>query len=140
MEQAVVESSVRRGRLSSPLKGMKVAPKYRGPGGETWSGRGARPRWLAAVLRGGKNKLDDFLIDKPARKKQKKRKKTAARKRQPKRQRRVARKKQPKRKTRISRRKQQKRKTVQKKQQNRKTIVQSEMVTAAINPAAEASE
>ena len=52
---------VRRGRSS--LKGMRVAPKYRGPGGETWAGRGAKPRWLAAAIKEGK-KVQDFLIDK----------------------------------------------------------------------------
>src|SRR5262249_37482547 len=54
------------------LKGRKVPPKYRGPSGETWAGRGAKPRWLAAAIKGGK-KLDDFLIDKSARKGRKKR-------------------------------------------------------------------
>lgn len=54
----------RRGRRGGgPLKGRKVPPKYRGPGGETWAGRGARPRWLVAALKSGK-KLDDFLIGK----------------------------------------------------------------------------
>jgi DNA-binding protein H-NS len=47
----------------SALRGRKVPPKYRSPSGETWAGRGARPRWLAAAIKGGK-KLDDFLIDK----------------------------------------------------------------------------
>ena len=56
----------------SALKGRKVPPKYRGPSGETWAGRGARPRWLVAAIKGGK-KLDDFLIDKSARKRRKKR-------------------------------------------------------------------
>jgi DNA-binding protein H-NS len=56
----------------SPLRGRKVPPKYRGPSGETWAGRGARPRWLVAALKGGK-KLDDFLIGKSARKGRKKR-------------------------------------------------------------------
>ena len=56
----------------SVLKGRKVPPKYRGPSGETWAGRGARPRWLVAAIKGGK-KLDDFLIDKSARKRRKKR-------------------------------------------------------------------
>jgi DNA-binding protein H-NS len=46
---------------SSRLKGTKVAPKYKGPGGETWAGRGAKPRWLAAAIKKGK-KLDSFLI------------------------------------------------------------------------------
>ena len=61
---------VRDGR--SALKGMKVPPKYRGPSGETWAGRGARPRWLVAAIKGGK-KLDDFLIDKSAPKRRRKR-------------------------------------------------------------------
>jgi DNA-binding protein H-NS len=56
---------VRGGR--STLKGRKVPPKYRSPSGETWAGRGARPLWLVAAIKGGK-KLDDFLIDKSARK------------------------------------------------------------------------
>jgi DNA-binding protein H-NS len=50
-------------RASHPSKGAKVPPKYRGPGGETWAGRGAQPRWLAAAIKAGK-KRDDFLIDK----------------------------------------------------------------------------
>src|ERR1700756_2611312 len=49
------------------LRGRKVPPKYRSPSGETWAGRGARPRWLVAAMKGGK-KIDDFLIDKSARK------------------------------------------------------------------------
>ena len=61
---------VRGGR--SHLKGKKVPPKYRSPSGDTWAGRGARPRWLVAAIKGGK-KLDDFLIDKSARKGRKKR-------------------------------------------------------------------
>jgi DNA-binding protein H-NS len=56
----------------SALKGKKVPPKYRGPSGETWAGRGARPRWLVAAIKGGK-KLDEFLIDKSARKGRRKR-------------------------------------------------------------------
>jgi DNA-binding protein H-NS len=40
-----------------------VVPKYRNPGdpAETWSGRGKRPRWLAALLKSGKQ-IDDFRI------------------------------------------------------------------------------
>ena len=56
----------------SALKGRKVPPKYRGPSGETWAGRGARPRWLVAAIKGGK-KLDHFLIDKSAGKGRRKR-------------------------------------------------------------------
>src|SRR5262249_21910804 len=56
----------------SVLKGRKVPPKYRGPSGETWAGRGAKPRWLAAAIKGGK-KLEDFLIDKSAQRRRRKR-------------------------------------------------------------------
>jgi DNA-binding protein H-NS len=72
MNRAVVGGTrvVRGGR--STLKGKKVPPKYRSPSGETWAGRGARPRWLVAAIKGGK-KLDDFLIDKSAPKRRKKR-------------------------------------------------------------------
>ena len=45
------------------MKGRKVAPKYRGPDGETWAGRGATPRWLKAAIKEGK-KAEDFLIEK----------------------------------------------------------------------------
>ncbi len=38
-----------------------VAAKFRGPNGETWSGRGLTPRWLAALLAQGKTK-EEFAI------------------------------------------------------------------------------
>jgi DNA-binding protein H-NS len=66
----VVGARVRGGGRA--LKGRKVPPKYRGPSGETWAGRGARPRWIVAAIKGGR-KLDDFLIDKSARKGRRKR-------------------------------------------------------------------
>ena len=44
-----------------PLKGQKAAPKYRGPNGETWAGRGLAPRWLTALEKKGK-KRESFLI------------------------------------------------------------------------------
>ena len=48
-------------RRTHALKGRKVAPKYRGPNGETWTGRGLAPRWLADLEKKGK-KRDSFLI------------------------------------------------------------------------------
>ena len=45
----------------SAMKGVKVAPKYRGPGGETWAGRGAKPRWMAALLKEG-HSIEEFAI------------------------------------------------------------------------------
>ena len=38
-----------------------VAAKYRGPNGETWSGRGLTPRWLVTLIAQGNNK-EEFVI------------------------------------------------------------------------------
>ena len=54
-----------RGRAGSVLRGKKVPPKYRDRSGNTWAGRGARPRWLVAAIKEGK-KLEDFAIEKTA--------------------------------------------------------------------------
>jgi DNA-binding protein H-NS len=56
-----------KGRAGKSLKGRKVPPKYRSPSGETWAGRGARPKWMVAAMKKGR-KMEDFLIDKLARK------------------------------------------------------------------------
>jgi DNA-binding protein H-NS len=64
MGRAIAGPRIVRGGRSA-LKGMKVPPKYRSPSGETWAGRGAKPRWLVAAIKRGR-KLDDFLIDKSA--------------------------------------------------------------------------
>jgi DNA-binding protein H-NS len=56
----------RRGR--SALKGRKVAVKYRDKSGNTWTGRGAQPRWMTAAIKTGA-KRDDFLVDRAAAKK-----------------------------------------------------------------------
>jgi DNA-binding protein H-NS len=53
-----------RGRGGS-LKGKKVPPKYRDTSGNTWAGRGAKPRWLVAAIKDGK-KLEDFAVEKTA--------------------------------------------------------------------------
>ena len=43
-------------------KGVSVvAAKYLGPNGETWSGRGLTPRWLAALVAQGQTK-EEFAI------------------------------------------------------------------------------
>jgi DNA-binding protein H-NS len=48
-----------------PAKSKKpataVAPKYRGPNGETWSGRGLTPKWLASLVAAGGTK-EQYLI------------------------------------------------------------------------------
>lgn len=38
-----------------------VAAKYRGPNGETWSGRGLTPKWMANLIAQGQSK-ETFLI------------------------------------------------------------------------------
>lgn len=38
-----------------------VAAKYRGPNGETWSGRGLTPRWLSTLIAQGQSK-DAFAV------------------------------------------------------------------------------
>ncbi len=43
-------------------KGNKVAAKYRNSAtGETWSGRGLRPKWLTAALDAG-HKISEFTL------------------------------------------------------------------------------
>jgi DNA-binding protein H-NS len=51
------------GGRGSSLKGGKVPPKYMNPDNktETWTGRGRKPRWLAAKLAKG-GKIEDFRI------------------------------------------------------------------------------
>ena len=48
---------------TSSLKGKKVPPKYRSPSGDTWAGRGQRPKWVVAAMKKGK-KIESFLIKK----------------------------------------------------------------------------
>ena len=38
-----------------------VLAKYRGPNGESWSGRGLMPKWMSALVVQGKTK-EDFAI------------------------------------------------------------------------------
>lgn len=50
----VADIGGRRG--PSAAKGAKVAPKYRHPHtGQTWSGRGKQPRWLADAIAAGQS-------------------------------------------------------------------------------------
>lgn len=47
-----------RGRKAS---GSSVKPKYRSPSGETWAGRGRKPRWLEEAIAAGR-KVEEFAI------------------------------------------------------------------------------
>lgn len=55
------KADAKKAGVSSSPKGGKVAVKYRGPNGETWSGRGSMPRWLASLVAAGKNK-ESFAV------------------------------------------------------------------------------
>lgn len=57
--KAAAATAGRRG--PSPLKGKKAPVRFRGPNGETWTGRGRTPRWLAALEAKGKNR-DKFAV------------------------------------------------------------------------------
>jgi DNA-binding protein H-NS len=57
----------------------KILPKYRGPGGETWAGRGLRPKWLNSLIKDG-HKLEEFAVEKAAASTKKKRRKSSQRK------------------------------------------------------------
>lgn len=49
------------GKKRTPRTRASVPAKYRGPNGETWSGRGLMPRWLTALLSQGRKK-EEFAI------------------------------------------------------------------------------
>ncbi len=51
----------KRTAAASKKTGAPVAPKFRGPQGETWSGRGLMPRWLSALVAQGQPK-ENFAI------------------------------------------------------------------------------
>ncbi len=42
----------------SKVAGKPVAAKFKGPNGESWSGRGLQPKWLSALIAQGRNKTD----------------------------------------------------------------------------------
>lgn len=46
---------------ASKRAGVPVAAKYRGPNGETWSGRGLTPKWLSSLVAQGQSK-ESFAI------------------------------------------------------------------------------
>ena len=52
------QTNVRKPRSDS---GKVVAVKFRGPGGQTWTGRGCKPTWLSEMEAQGKSK-DEFAV------------------------------------------------------------------------------
>ncbi len=64
IQQAMSKPRKLRGKIkatSTKKTGGKVAAKYRGPNGETWSGRGLMPRWLMVLVEQGRKK-EDFAV------------------------------------------------------------------------------
>ncbi len=59
-EQATAKNGT-RARKPRDDTGAKRAAKYRGPNGEEWSGRGRKPRWLAALEAEGRNR-EEFRL------------------------------------------------------------------------------
>ena len=60
---SAAKSTTYRHSRPHALKGRKLPPRYRNPKNrkETWAGRGNRPRWLVAALKGGR-KLETFAV------------------------------------------------------------------------------
>ncbi len=58
-----VAAAGRNGRAPRADKGSVTPPKYKGPNGELWSGRGQPPNWMKPYLAAGQSK-EDFLISK----------------------------------------------------------------------------
>ncbi|MBP6505257.1 MAG: H-NS histone family protein [Rhodoferax sp.] len=59
-KSTTVTAKARTAKVSGK-SGTTVAAKYRGPNGETWSGRGLMPRWMRVLVDQGKTK-ESFLI------------------------------------------------------------------------------
>ena len=61
-------SPVKAPKAAKPPKARKasgpVAAKYRGPNGESWSGRGLMPKWLSALVAQGQSK-ESFSVAAP---------------------------------------------------------------------------
>jgi DNA-binding protein H-NS len=49
------------GRRQRSDKGVKLKPKYKGPNGEIYTGRGPTPKWLKALERKGE-KREKYLV------------------------------------------------------------------------------
>ncbi|MBP0447397.1 H-NS histone family protein [Roseomonas sp. SSH11] len=58
LERPGPKTNVRKPRSDT---GKAVAARYRGPEGETWTGRGRMPRWLTEAVQNGKAK-EDFAV------------------------------------------------------------------------------
>ena len=53
---AKAKASATKAPKAARKVGTPVAAKFRGPNGETWSGRGLMPKWLSALVAQGQSK------------------------------------------------------------------------------------
>ncbi len=58
---STASSAKARAKGPSARAGIAVAAKFRGPNGESWTGRGLMPRWLTALVAQGRQK-EEFAI------------------------------------------------------------------------------
>lgn len=58
----VTTAKVLKARREPKKATTPVAAKFRGPNGETWSGRGLMPKWLSALVAQGQTK-ESFAIN-----------------------------------------------------------------------------
>jgi DNA-binding protein H-NS len=56
-----LDVSKSRARKATLTGSKSAAAKFKGPNGETWSGRGLTPRWLSALVAQGRTK-EEFAI------------------------------------------------------------------------------
>ena len=63
LDDLLPREPARRGKKASQGGRKSAAVKYAGPNGETWTGRGRMPNWLAAAEAAGQNR-EEFLVDK----------------------------------------------------------------------------
>ena len=59
--KATARISLKAIDVKKKKSGAVVAAKFRGPSGETWSGRGLTPRWLSSLLAQSRAK-EEFAI------------------------------------------------------------------------------
>jgi DNA-binding protein H-NS len=59
--KSAVDSKLMTDRVGNKKTGVAVAPKFQGPNGESWSGRGLTPRWLSALIAQGRAR-EEFAV------------------------------------------------------------------------------
>ncbi|MBP3439599.1 MAG: H-NS histone family protein [Sutterella sp.] len=63
----LVSSDFRFADIEAARKAKRapVLPKYKGPNGELWTGRGRTPKWAERVMEAGED-IREYLINKPS--------------------------------------------------------------------------